>query len=138
MNREALDRFSDLLAEWYNPLSPLPQLVRDLIEERKQLYAVIDRLPKTKDGVHVIPGIDQVYHDSWGPNTTINVVGELDPHYEFGLMRLEPEPDEPPKCLAASYYFEEDTGANDIFIALVSDCYSTQKAAEQAAKEGDR
>ena len=40
-----------------------------------ELLAVVDQLPKTKDGVTVTPNMDEVFHPDWEESTILFVVG---------------------------------------------------------------
>lgn len=77
-------------------------------------HAIVDKLPKTKDGVSVVPGEDVVWH----PEVKSNVSNELQ------AMAIDIDGG------AAWWRTPKDR-------RFVSDCYSTREAAEAARKEGD-
>lgn len=96
------------------------------LAEVERLRAIVDRLPKTADGVHVVPG-DRVWHPQMAGN------------WAFGLTVMAndeagAEPDMWCACVCT-------TIGPDNFVASVQDepvanCYSTPEAAK-AAREGD-
>ena len=102
-------------------------------EEAARLRAIVDRLPKTKDGVPVIPGRDHVYHPDWNVNGLTAEVpggGWAEESVEKVMTRLGLE--EEPEYIVFGFYWESDTGYEEDGQWLVSECYSTRAAAEAA------
>lgn len=103
------------------------------------LEAVVARLPRTADGVPVIPGVDHVFHPDWHLPSPLEVCPNDDEftykHEELLRKRLcWTEGVEAPDYLVIGLYSERDTGYWEDGQWLVSECYSTRAAAE-AAKE---
>jgi len=109
-------------------------LVTAAISELKQLRADVARMPVTADGKRILPG-DYVYHaDARGP---FMIVGN-DEHY-FDEYKNDNGKDAPEdtEFFAYWFYYENDTGYRESWCKLVSDCYSTESAALEAAKKGE-
>ena len=99
----------------YDELVRRPELwpcVKAMVE---RLQAIVDRLPKTKDGVYVVPGEDTVWACGF-----FGATGRLVPcaearEYEISLYDLGPENE-------LEYVMSDQVGK----------CYSTRAAAEAA------
>ena len=88
--------------------------VADVTEQRDALQAVVDKMPKTADGVPVIPNRDWVYSPSGRHLKVLTDTHGAEP----------------------IYYVPEAMNFGGVWRDLVvSDCYSTKSAAEAAMKE---
>jgi hypothetical protein len=85
------------------------------IDEIERLRAIVDRLPRTADGVPVVPTRDQVYG---GEKRTINRRAFFSCLHNWNTL---------PAC-------ENATAEEQAFPVPVSKCYSTHEAAERARK----
>lgn len=85
----------------------IDSLLGDLLEENKRLQAIVDKLPKTADGVPVAPG-DKVYRAGEYTSAQLTIARDL-PEYnggwQDGRVRIE-------------------------------NCYSTREAAQAALDKG--
>jgi len=96
--------------------------------ENGRMRKIIDALPKTADGVIVVPGLDRVYHPGWRFSDGLDVVALSEIHADYYQEDWGKEyPDE--NWIAAGYYSEHDVNFHDRIFVRVSDCYSTETAA---------
>lgn len=99
---------------------------------------IVARLPKTADGVYVIPG-DELRHPDWRCPSPIMVTNAHDEQAhekvrdEYTKQHGESPPDDA-EYFAEAYYFEGDTGYLECGVWLVSECYSTQEAVAAARR----
>lgn len=109
---------------YYETMGDEPgESIEKLRAERDELRAVVERLPKTADGVPVHPG-DEVWYGRLGPrggmkgphSYTVTVYGEVGDIHATG---------------------EEGGYMSESYGLRVSECYSTREAAEAAVKETD-
>ena len=121
----------------------IPDLLSDLAaleSENAKLREVVEKLPMTKDGARVVPTFDTVYHPEWDTYyLPLEVWGAEHHLFEETLGLAELPPDIDPAdidFIAVGFYYEDDTGASDEGIYLVSDCYSTSEAAAIAKAKG--
>ena len=49
-------------ARWPEDLDSAEDILEELADEIERLQAIVDKLPKTKDGVSVVPKVDKVHH----------------------------------------------------------------------------
>ncbi len=90
--------------------------------ENERLEAIVDKLPKTADGVSVAPG-DSVYRQWWNQPTLII-------EYQVVSLPEDKKIGRPRIVHRAACIPSYSTGWK-----LVSKCYSTRKAAEAAKEE---
>ena len=92
---------------------PVKKAMQAAAAEIKRLQAIVDKLPKTKDGVPVVPGEDVVWHPA-----IANEEGELSP-LDVHASRCASWQEVPTVAFA------------------VSECYSTREDAEAAKEEAN-
>jgi hypothetical protein len=102
------------------------QAITQLRDENKRLTEIVGRLPKTADGVRVLPG-DRVWHPQH-----VGKIGGLVIVGEDGTM--PPEDD--------GWFSNANLQITDSFVSRsievqIDECYSTREAAEAARKGGD-
>lgn len=102
----------------------------NLRADRDRLLAVVERLPKTKDGVVVVPG-DEVFHAEWTEPRRIYVqrTSQDDNDWFPTIWREAGNDGDPPEYVGESWYQENDTGYYAAFCKPVSECFSTLEAA---------
>lgn len=89
--------------------------------------AIVERLPRTADGVPVVPGMDVYKFDTHDGEMRCHVV---EPFYEWGDPE-DSDGDTDDECpLGVPWAFYRGIGKS------ATDCYSTRAAAEAAAKGG--
>ncbi len=101
-----------------------------LRQQLAEAKAVIEKLPRTKDGAYVVPD-DQVFSTEWDCPARIEVCPFDDLHIGRFKHRY-PDDEEFPRFVACAYYYESDTGYGEDIVLKVGDCYSTSELAEAA------
>lgn len=106
-----------------------PQRAAAMLRQAADDAAIVERLPRTKDGVPVVPGMEVYKFDTHDGEMRCHVV---EPFYEWG----DPEDDDgdtDDECpLGVPWAFHCGIGKS------ATDCYSTRAAADAAArKEGE-
>lgn len=91
---------------------------------------IAEALPRTADGVVVVAG-DCVWHQDWEYPSPLQVHPL---NLEGVPIQHWPESDDE-EYVSYALYREQDTGLFEQAGFSVSDCYSTQEAAEAAAKQ---
>jgi hypothetical protein len=105
-----------LSTTFFTPMGAAAQIAL-LQQEVEQLHAIVDRLPRTADGVPVVPGVDRV----WWPNADDHT-----DHWQQG---------ETPGCYGLMPCWTYETNENGEAIERqirVDECYSSREAAERA------
>lgn len=104
-------------------VSRLVQNYTDLLADRarlaaevESLRAVVERLPKTADGVVLVPELDSVFHPGFDSEGDIERSGEVE--------------------WVGMFYAADADGTGTVWTYPVSNCYSTRAAAEAARLTG--
>jgi len=136
--KNMLKMVGNLFARQYPHAATVVTAAKERIEA---MEAVVEKMPMTKDGARVVPTFDTVYHPEWDTcYLPLEVWGAEHHLFEETLGLAELPPDIDPAdidFIAVGFYYEDDTGASDEGIYLVSDCYSTSEAAAIAKAKGE-
>ena len=95
--------------------APKSEWMDELIAEIDRLHEIVGKLPKTADGVRVVPGVDHVFYPR-------NLADTLQDPPKWDIVELGVG-----GSWAHSSHAEGNWGRN------VSECYSTHHAAAEAA-----